>query len=177
MPWTSSGSRRWTKSIKRLSSLLLRVTRAVRTSILGKSLPPNRSAMIPVQMVGVTRDHNSTRSAGFLRAVGFWVDLRPLCVSKAVDPTVFLGGHDHRHVAVLPTNEHGFVLYCVEERAEAFSGGGNGNSLHIHLIDKTQQMPQEFGTPAASRDRITPPAAAGPCPAGQPRAAVPTGSY
>jgi hypothetical protein len=36
------------------------------------------------------------------------------------------------------------VLDCVEERGETLSGGGNGNSLHTHLIDKTRQTIQQW---------------------------------
>jgi hypothetical protein len=50
-----------------------------------------------------------------------------------MNPPVFLGGYDYRRVAVLPMNEYRFVLDCVEERAEALSGSGNGNSLHISI--------------------------------------------
>jgi hypothetical protein len=50
-----------------------------------------------------------------------------------VDPPVFLGGYDYRHATVLPTNEYRFVLDGVEERAEALSRSGNGNSLHISI--------------------------------------------
>jgi len=106
-------------------------------------------------MVGVARDHiDSTRSARLLRAVGFWVDLRPLwiCAFKAVDPAVFLGGYDYPRVTVLPANEYRFVLHCIEERAEALSGSGHGNSFHIDLIGNTGQMPQWFGAPGARRN-------------------------
>ena len=68
-----------------------------------------------------------------LRVVGFWVDCRPpwVCAFRALDPPVFLRGYDYRRITVLPTNEYRFVLDCVEERAEALSGSGNRNSLHI----------------------------------------------
>jgi len=65
----------------------------------------------------------------------FRVDLRPLwiCAFKAADPPVFLGGYDYRRVAVLPKNEHRFLLDRIEERAEALSGSGKGNGFHIAI--------------------------------------------
>jgi hypothetical protein len=70
--------------------------------------------------------------------------LRPLwvCAFEAADAVVFLCGYDYARVTVIPTDEHRFVLHCVEERAEALSGSGNGNGFHIHLIGTTEQMPQ-----------------------------------
>jgi hypothetical protein len=50
-----------------------------------------------------------------------------------MDPPVFFGRYDYRRVAVLPKNEYRSVLDCVEERAEALPGSGNGNSLHIPI--------------------------------------------
>jgi hypothetical protein len=44
------------------------------------------------------------------------------------------------------------VLNCIEERAEALSGSGHGNSFHIHLIGDTGQMPHWFGAPGTRRN-------------------------
>ena len=61
-----------------------------------------------------------------------------------MDSLVFLGGYDHTRVTVFPTNEYRFVLDCIEESAEAPSGGGHSYRFHIHLIDKTEQTQQRW---------------------------------
>jgi hypothetical protein len=74
------------------------------------------------------------RLAGFYEPSAFGSIVARLGFAfRAVDPPVFLGGYDYRHVAVLPKNEHRFVLDCIEERAEALSGSGSRNSLHISI--------------------------------------------
>jgi hypothetical protein len=95
---------------------------------------PNLSVLAQPQQVEIARnDHIALPFGGLLRTVGFWLNCRPPWVRafRAVDSPAFFGGYDYRRVAVLPKNEHRFVLDCVEERAEAPLGSGNGNSLHI----------------------------------------------
>jgi hypothetical protein len=52
---------------------------------------------------------------------------------NTTDSGIFLGGYEDRSITIPSTNEHRFVLDCIEERSEALSGSGNGNRFHIFI--------------------------------------------
>jgi hypothetical protein len=78
-------------------------------------------------------------------------ELLPLESYDTANPFVFLHGHDHALDSASSRNLYGPSLDCIEHRAEALSGSGNGHRLHIHLIDKKRldfaQRTAEGGCP------------------------------
>ncbi len=85
------------------------------------------------QQIGIAPSNHT--ASGFLRVVGFSIDLPPLSIGafETFDSLVFCSGYDDGRDTIPPTNEYRFVLDCIEERAEAFSGGGDGHCFHISI--------------------------------------------